>query len=268
MRRHFTYGSSLDPLSRSGTVTGSVTPGGAFASSLTSSGRTLSSGGTSRGTFTVPTLTADVYTPSGGLGTGTSSSTPSYLTFTGSAGIDGFTPSQEIAPDYMRLDADALAQAFAAGTPSRRAFPLRAVLPPGTVTSSGRGGFSFSPSRATLPGGRRTLPWTSITSAPVDMSTLDTGLFSETPSMDTAPDTYTVPMLDTRGGIGGYTKDGGYYVVPTMPGGPAVRKGAQEKKAVAAPMPTPDAGFPWGWLLLAAGAGAAYLHTRKRGSAK
>jgi hypothetical protein len=100
MRRHFAYGSSLDPLSRSGTVTGSVTPGGAFASSLTSSGRTLSSGGTSRGTFTVPTLTADVYTPSGGTGAGYDTSR--VYTFTGTgAGIDGFTPTQETTPDYL-----------------------------------------------------------------------------------------------------------------------------------------------------------------------
>lgn len=283
MRRHFAYGSALDPLSRSGTVTGSFAASVPTASGFRTSGVAPSASSTSRGTFTVPTLTADVYTPSGGLGAGTSSSTPGYLTFTGSAGIDGFTPSQEIAPGYMRLDADVLAQAFAAGTPSRRSIPLRATLPSGTlaVTPRSGGGFSFAPpTRATLPGGRRTFPWTSITPAPLDMPTLDTGLFdtytvpdtsatTDTTSTDTTS-TYTVPPLDTRGGIGEYLTSGAAgYVVPHMPvGGRAVRKGAQEAKpAKAEAAPAPSA-FPWGWLLLAAGAGAAYWYTRKRGSAK
>jgi hypothetical protein len=89
------------------------------------------------------------------------------------------------------------------------------------------------------------------------------------PDTSSTPSTYTVPPLDTRGGIGEYLTSGAPgYVVPYMPaGGVAVRKGAQEAKpAKAEAAPAPSA-FPWGWLLLAAGAGAAYLYTRKRGSA-
>ena len=273
MRRHSTYGSTLDPLSRSGTMTASVTPGGMFASALTDAGRALSSGDGSRGTFTVPTLSADVYTPGGGTGTGTGTASSTFPDVNAGMNFLPFDaqPSQTVTPDYMRAQSGAAPFSATPGyqtTRPRYTVPTKPTRPAGAGSApSGRGRAPFvGPSRATLPGGRRTLPLGTDTTDVTDT----TEAMPDTSDTYTVPDvsaeTYEVPVLDTRGGIGGYLKGG--YVVPVMPRGvPAVRKGAQEKKAAAAPAPVAEAGFPWGWLLLAVGVGGAYLFTRKKGSA-
>lgn len=285
MRRRFAaYGfDPLDPLSRSTSAPATVTAGGLLASALTGAGRTLTTTSATRG-LTPVSPSAGVYTPSGGLGTEyTRGSVLVPFSVVGATALPDTTPYVETTPDYLRLSPTVIGALTRGGTatPSGRAVSptvTGALTRPTSPTVSGRGPVPGILRATTVPGVRSTpldipigptLTLDTSASTTTDTTT-DTSVPTTSETSATTDTYYTVPTLDTRAGIGEYWTGGPFarrgYMVPVMPGGaPVVRQGMREAKKPVSAAPTPEAGgFPWGWLLLAAGVGTAFVIGRKK----